>query len=344
MNNLEMEMHECPKCGFSQPKDRYCASCGIDIDAFQKQPEPWSQSLKKNTALHAAVAVVLIAGLFTGIYFSQRDAINKTLSEALSVASVPDETETAMANDTDGDRNEVAESSDDIDGDDQMENQSADDNDASLEGATLAGAGALNAEGAEDGESGDDSINAEAIDTLEVTYAEVPRALLQILAAEGQILNESATSRSILLKFSGAIPELRRQEWKPFLLSTMKTHKIQLNQPARENYSTNLKGREAEVGMVVDLMPIQVSSEQVEFDLQLAFNLPTDLGNGVNASTVNGHYIVPHDTTLVIAGLLPQQSVKGEAIQAFSATPLAVLQSPEFLSGASEFVIFIQPK
>src|ERR1022692_1365529 len=34
----------CPKCGFSQPKDRYCAKCGVDMDSFKPAvPSAFSQ-------------------------------------------------------------------------------------------------------------------------------------------------------------------------------------------------------------------------------------------------------------------------------------------------------------
>jgi hypothetical protein len=31
---------QCPKCGFSQPKDRYCANCGVDMESYRPQKPP----------------------------------------------------------------------------------------------------------------------------------------------------------------------------------------------------------------------------------------------------------------------------------------------------------------
>lgn len=31
---------QCPKCGFSQPKDQYCANCGVDMESFRPQKPP----------------------------------------------------------------------------------------------------------------------------------------------------------------------------------------------------------------------------------------------------------------------------------------------------------------
>jgi hypothetical protein len=46
----------CPKCGFSQPQDRYCASCGIDMNIYR----PLSTPIWKKTITHPLLHVTLI--------------------------------------------------------------------------------------------------------------------------------------------------------------------------------------------------------------------------------------------------------------------------------------------
>lgn len=46
----------CPKCGFSQPKDRYCAKCGVDMENFT----PKSPSVGKQILMHPALHISLI--------------------------------------------------------------------------------------------------------------------------------------------------------------------------------------------------------------------------------------------------------------------------------------------
>jgi hypothetical protein len=54
-------MVNCPKCGFSQPQDQYCASCGVDMVAFRARARA-SQSIFKNPVVQVSgFAVVLIA-------------------------------------------------------------------------------------------------------------------------------------------------------------------------------------------------------------------------------------------------------------------------------------------
>ncbi len=78
----------CGKCGFTQPRDVYCANCGVNLEKYRpEQPSKWVRILKDpisqiTIAIIAAVAVFFIV-------------INKPSPDALSVsendAVVPDE-------------------------------------------------------------------------------------------------------------------------------------------------------------------------------------------------------------------------------------------------------------
>ena len=65
-------MVECPKCGFVQPKDRYCANCGVDIEHFTPKSPPLFSRLIKNTSFQIAVGVFILAGTLAYL-FSGRD-------------------------------------------------------------------------------------------------------------------------------------------------------------------------------------------------------------------------------------------------------------------------------
>lgn len=70
-------MMDCPRCGFSQPKDRYCANCGIDVDAYHQRPGNIFARLLNNSTLHLAVIIgVIIATLFY-LIVSQTDLIQQ---------------------------------------------------------------------------------------------------------------------------------------------------------------------------------------------------------------------------------------------------------------------------
>ncbi len=56
----------CPRCGFSQPKDQYCAQCGVDMEAFKPKAEPLLKIIFRSTTTH--VLLLLVAAIFAGQY------------------------------------------------------------------------------------------------------------------------------------------------------------------------------------------------------------------------------------------------------------------------------------
>ena len=56
----------CPRCGFSQPKDQYCAQCGIDMQSFKPKEVPLLNKILGNAGLQ--IALLFIAAIFVGQY------------------------------------------------------------------------------------------------------------------------------------------------------------------------------------------------------------------------------------------------------------------------------------
>lgn len=50
----------CPKCDFSQPKETYCAKCGVEMDAFRPEKTSLIKSTIKNPVVHIVVFLVVV--------------------------------------------------------------------------------------------------------------------------------------------------------------------------------------------------------------------------------------------------------------------------------------------
>ncbi|MBE8221470.1 MAG: hypothetical protein HAW60_01945 [Bdellovibrionales bacterium] len=51
---------QCPKCQFSQPKDHYCAKCGVDISKYVKKSSTKLKTLLINSAIPASLIIIVI--------------------------------------------------------------------------------------------------------------------------------------------------------------------------------------------------------------------------------------------------------------------------------------------
>lgn len=60
----------CPRCGFSQPQDRYCAQCGVDMQTYRPQVIPiWKKIISHPTF---QIAVVIGVAVYLSLHFIQK--------------------------------------------------------------------------------------------------------------------------------------------------------------------------------------------------------------------------------------------------------------------------------
>jgi hypothetical protein len=64
-------MIHCPKCHFRQPKDQYCASCGIDILAFK--PPTVSKSKKIFESGNFQIFILIVVAAIMAYFVAQTD-------------------------------------------------------------------------------------------------------------------------------------------------------------------------------------------------------------------------------------------------------------------------------
>lgn len=59
-------MKTCPKCAFVQPPDRFCANCGVDMNAYNPPKPPFFRRLTNNIYLQLLAIALLV---FFGIHY-----------------------------------------------------------------------------------------------------------------------------------------------------------------------------------------------------------------------------------------------------------------------------------
>lgn len=74
-------MMECPRCGFVQPKDQYCAKCGLDVDHFAAKPKPFFARLLQNSNFHLSLIGLLVCVIIAYIFYSQSSVVSKQVEK-----------------------------------------------------------------------------------------------------------------------------------------------------------------------------------------------------------------------------------------------------------------------
>lgn len=85
-------MINCPKCGFQQPPDQYCASCGIDMQRFKPTPTPAYQKVLSSWMFQLGILIVFIFALV--IY----DGESEPTPSSTNVATTATLTQSAQEN------------------------------------------------------------------------------------------------------------------------------------------------------------------------------------------------------------------------------------------------------
>ena len=76
-----MSMVSCPKCGFTQPTDQYCAKCGIDMQSYQPAEKPLYLRILSDTVFQLVTVTVVIGIGFLAVRETRRAALAKRVAE-----------------------------------------------------------------------------------------------------------------------------------------------------------------------------------------------------------------------------------------------------------------------
>lgn len=314
-------MQECPKCGFVQPKDKYCANCGLDIESYKPAPDPLLVRLKKSTAMQIGAVVVVVLGMTAAIFISQRDRIVEHLSGAAPTKKRPmpvyelnqlPTQPTAAAN-----RPEAIT-------------------------APPQAAMAFSKTRAPTPPSADVK---KVYKEMTISFFEVSKTAIMQLMAEGQLLNETAQTKSFLLNSANAIASIKNYDSEAREHGETRNENFDLTAPFNLDF-THISGKKAgeNVGMSLLFTATAMTESLWDFTMEANINLKNETGGTLLSSGVNGSYSMPPKSALILVGFLPHQKIANDDLWSFSNSPLQIYGSDKFINGLTEFVIVIQPK
>ena len=86
-------MKTCPKCGFLQPPDRFCAKCGVDTENYTPPKTPLLARIFRNTYFRL-FAVTLIVAVILVLFFNHTRTMDENAEyiEQANEASAPETT------------------------------------------------------------------------------------------------------------------------------------------------------------------------------------------------------------------------------------------------------------
>ena len=325
----------CPKCGFQQPTDKYCAQCGVDIENFKPEGASSVKKFFTSPLVHLAVLVALSATL--GISFYQQRKISETkeaplTARILQVNSAPADSIAATAEPMSVANDQTMTESQ------EASTFTSDTPSPATTGATPTAAESGTTTEANQASSAPTPTKSPGIPHLTIYYAEVSRNEIQNLFEQSQTTGQFMSFGDYT---AGIIPALEKRIT-PSNLNIKVLHReersIEAKTPLRLSY-----GR-GNAGLEVFIEPTELDAQSFRGNMEVRRNW-TELG--ANQAPEPSRKAFPASIELTsaagffISGILPRKTPVDNDNEITNINVFRILRSPAFQRGDSEFVIFI---
>ena len=320
----------CPRCGFSQPKDQYCAQCGIDMQSFKPKEVPLLNKILGNAGLQ--IALLFIAAIFVGqyIFHSQEPqswvqkithfkGFNKSAKAAGSshTTSADFNSDTATETETSSSRAAKAEA---------FRNREFSAK-SSADSATAA-AIANQQNGGTNGAQDLSSVN------FKITYGEISTEMLAKWVTDSSNLG----LYQILQEYSaGIIYDFKKRG--ETLHQNLKTADLRLNIGAT---NSNLSGIMSEDGS--QMMGLVAAVEYKANDNEVVQGTISITRSGPSGNEVYpAEFALPKGAVFFMIGTVKRTVSTSERAK-LDMPPFQIFKSPDFMTRKTEFVIILEPE
>lgn len=322
-------MVECPRCGFIQPDDRYCANCGLDSQNYIPKPVPLYLRIINNTGVQLTAALLIVASLIFGLYKNQQNhlelAINKAEEAQRQNAAAPLTTVSAKilpAKPTDtpkpsveakGSAEPAETQSLDLSAKERAKTEEAESTAQTLTTTTATIATA-------DSES--------KTFPFTVSFVELSKEMLAGLAQVKPVKTWSQTKAWLITNFQGG------QELSTFSQSLPAGHTWNMEIPNKER------------GLQISVTPLAGSTEaHLKVAVKTTFRWPTERPgeSKSNELTLEGPFDIPSQNHLVITGFIRRiRNITLTEATLIQDTPLSIMTTENFQNQTSDLALTIQ--
>ncbi len=327
-----MNMIDCPRCGFAQPEDRFCAKCGLDIEQYQKRPKPLFQRLAQNPNLPLGLILIVVLVVSGYIVYSQRELVGQEVKGLFDTplssrqAEVqPKPKSNAIVVPTDKDLQVPVTGDKVIDANDDSELTTA------LESRIAPS------------DEPKKNVVAPVIEytRLELGFWEVPRELLVSLIQTAEKIGESGSGRAYLFsngeKMLSLITKDSARVTMPRYVDLATSTQLSIESPA------GLSNR-IQFGFFLWIEEKEREQLNLRFESQIVLPIESETAGQSTVSEValSGVTTLKGKHLLAIVLEPPVRNVRPETVASSGDGPWSVVSSNEYRSGLTEWVGLIQ--
>lgn len=322
----------CPRCGFSQPQDQYCAQCGVDMQAYKPKEVPAWQRLIQSAVFQIGALVILAALVGQSIWrthkpqsWVQKSTAIPAIRKLSDGSGIQDE-ENSVAQKGESASSSQAQELNSMQGRELRLNRNAANSAATNPTTTT-----LADTNADNNTAGTENPQAQII--FHLTYAEVTMETLNKWVSEssGLGLYQTLTDYS-----AGILYNFAKHKSENF--QTLKTADLRL---APGSNNTSISGTMTDdgsqvLGLVTAVDFRSNENDTVHGSINVSKNTPA--GNEVFPA----EFDLPRGAVFFIVGALKRDNFQNDRAK-LNMPPFQIFRSPDFMTRKTEFVIILEP-
>lgn len=322
-------MIDCPRCGFTQPKDQFCANCGVNMDAFSPKPKPiWHQLASSWYFLGAGVAIILIGV----IWFMQSSSVSQPFPEKTLTRDAEFEEEFKKREQQEQQRIQAKR----VNKKALIESQSA----ASQVVENIKKQAAQEAQIAQEKEDNKKDIS--EVQKLQIDFYEIERSALNEIIQLGTEVHSNSYSQSFLFGAESPAKALVSSKGTP-----LPGGKQQLVSPGSQIqllFSNLSENSNVSWEFNLETVVTQVINGTAIFNLKSDFYFANGDSVFNPIETPEESFQISTQNLVLVVGPIPRDIETSEIQDSIPTNnPLKILSSNDFKEGLNEFIFVIQP-
>ncbi len=323
----------CPRCGFSQPEDQYCAQCGVNMQSFRPAKKSFGKKLSENITLQVFV-LVIIAG-FGGSYMFQAGSSPKWMQKITRSQGVSKSTKTVSTVASSDDQ--VADFSSSSKADSTEQNlQALKDKEIVIEKSSVVTAAAVvesapNAARATETNAKDAGSDSSAVN-FKLTYAEVSVDVLARWVAESSRLG---LFQNLQDYSAGILPDYKKRKYP--LHEILKSYEKKLPIGQSEMFLSGIVGDDGQ------MIGLNAAVEMKSLEAGIVHgSLTITRAARAGRETYPADFELSKGAAFFIVDTINRQSFAAEK-ESLTMAPFQVFKSVEFMGQKTKFVIVLEP-
>ncbi|MCM2282668.1 MAG: zinc ribbon domain-containing protein [Bdellovibrionaceae bacterium] len=354
-------MVSCPKCGFTQPSDRYCASCGVDMVAYKPAAKSLTQKLVSSWVLQVIVlGVVIFAGYS---WLKERNTIEDRVADIEDAPNVRviEEMErpvrdpaptlattsaqsTASSGAADTSVSSHVSTSQAPTASRSGSGQGSNDEGTSADAATQPGARGLlrSAENALGENAATNRSDSTQVQRLRVVFAETQRQMAADLVASARNLASYGMQGGVVTDLAN---RLRAEAGSLRALESPSEHPVRLNQPIVVFKGARDEATGQNVGISMQIVPVAHDENGLTMQVEVLRALREPSSAQIAEQNFQETFVAPKGGGAFMIIPLPRRALTEDEARLYSgAQVLRVLGSRAYQANSSDLVIFIEAR